>query len=399
VFPVDSPPIADGWITIADDRVVAIGHASPPAAAVDLGNVAILPGLVNAHTHLEFSDLQQPLGALGIAFPDWIRAVIELRRQGQRDVPASSSMGLQESLRAGVAALGEIATSGWSNAVFDASPLHATVFLECINLLGDFNGTKLSEMAAQVATWLAARRTNWTVGLSPHAPYTVHQELFTKLVQLAIDYHIPLAFHLAESEPELELLRSASGPFRKLLEDLEVWDESAIRPGSRPLEYLKILAAAPRSLVIHGNYLDSDEIAFLADHAKRMSVVYCPRTHAYFRHEPHPLPRLLAAGASVALGTDSRATNPDLSLFEEMRYVAQHHNLPLATALEIGTLAGARALGIESDYGSLHPGKLARLAIVELGDHDAADPHELLFDATAIATLSIAAAGPITGSS
>jgi cytosine/adenosine deaminase-related metal-dependent hydrolase len=111
-----------------------------------------------------------------------------------------------------------------------------------------------------------------------------------------------------------------------------------------------------------------------------MSVVYCPRTHAYFGHARHPLPRLLAAGANVAVGTDSRASNPDLSILEEMRYIARHFpEIPPATVLELGTLRGARALGLD-DVGCIEPGKTANLAIVALPQREVGDPHELLFD-------------------
>ncbi len=159
------------------------------------------------------------------------------------------------------------------------------------------------------------------------------------------------------------------------------WDATAIPGGTRPLDYLRRLAACDRALVIHGNYLDREELEFVAAHAQRLSVIYCPRTHAYFGHPRHPLPRLLAAGANVALGTDSRASNPDLGILDEMRFVArQFPEIASAVVLELGTLRGARALGLEEDVGSLVPGKVANLAIVALPDREARDPYELLLD-------------------
>ena len=152
-------------------------------------------------------------------------------------------------------------------------------------------------------------------------------------------------------------------------------------PGSTPLDYLRLLARARRALVIHGNYLNDEEIAFLAQQAPRMAVVYCPRTHEWFRHAPYPLEKLLEAGATVALGTDSRASTADLSVLAEMRLVARRHpGIPPAVILRLGTLDGARALGREADVGSLEPGKSANLAVVGLPDGDAADPHRLLLD-------------------
>jgi cytosine/adenosine deaminase-related metal-dependent hydrolase len=133
--------------------------------------------------------------------------------------------------------------------------------------------------------------------------------------------------------------------------------------------------------VVHGNYLDDEEIEFLA-RQQRMAVVYCPRTHAWFDHARYPLEKLLAADAIVALGTDSRASSPDLSLLAEMRHVARTFpTLDRATILELGTLGGARALGLDSKIGTLEPGKRANLAAIALPDAAAADPHELLLDA------------------
>jgi cytosine/adenosine deaminase-related metal-dependent hydrolase len=212
----------------------------------------------------------------------------------------------------------------------------------------------------------------------------VHPELFAGLVSLAAAAGAPIAFHLAESPEELQLLAAGGGPFRDLLESLGPWSPTAIPLGTRPMDYLRRLAdARVRALVIHGNYLDPEEIALLAHARERMSVVYCPRTHAYFGHARHPLPRLLEAGAKVAVGTDSRASNPDLSVLEELRLVAREFpELPPETVLALGTLRGAEALGQADRIGSLVPGKFADLAIVALPDRDARDPHELLFDSS-----------------
>ena len=134
--------------------------------------------------------------------------------------------------------------------------------------------------------------------------------------------------------------------------------------------------------MIHGNYLDDEEIAFVAA-AEALSVVFCPRSHAFFTHDRYPLARMLARGVNVALGTDSRASNPDLSLLAELRFCAgSHAEVPGAKLLELATLAGARALGTSDATGSLVAGKLANLAVVALADREAADPHELIFDST-----------------
>jgi cytosine/adenosine deaminase-related metal-dependent hydrolase len=144
---------------------------------------------------------------------------------------------------------------------------------------------------------------------------------------------------------------------------------------------LELLAGARRALVIHGNYLGSRDWSLLSAHRRRMTVVYCPRTHAYFGHAAYPLEELLAAGVSVAVGTDSRASNPDLDLLGELRFVRRRFpRLAPRTILELGTLRGAEALGRDADFGSITVGKLARFALVPLGDEEPSDVEEFLLD-------------------
>jgi cytosine/adenosine deaminase-related metal-dependent hydrolase len=378
LFPVSSPPLTDGVLTIREGRIVAVGEnlsAEPPR---DLGNVAILPGLVNAHTHLEFSDLEAPLGAPGMPFADWIRAVIDLLRAKPERSQAAVERGLAESWAAGVVALGEIALPGWPENAFSHAGPSATVFLELLGLRPD----RLDPLKQLARAHLMSEFSHgfWRPGLSPHAPYTVNFELLRYACKLSAQWRVPLAMHLAETAEELELLASHSGPLVELLSQLEAWDPGAIPRGIRPLDYLRELSSAARALVIHGNYLSETELAFLAEHRNRMSLVYCPRTHAYFGHGRYPLPRALALGANIALGTDSRASNPDLCLFAEMRHVAHvFPEIDPAEVLRMGTQNAALALGIEDKFGRLAPGLPAHLCLVPISDRSA-DPHELLFE-------------------
>ena len=166
-----------------------------------------------------------------------------------------------------------------------------------------------------------------------------------------------------------------------LLEELGAWDPEAIPRGSRPLDYLRIASKAHRALIVHGNYLDREEIEFLAKHAETMSVVYCPRTHDYFRHDPYPLAKMLSAGVNVALGTDSRASNPDLSILAEMRCAAVRQALvPPARLLRMITVDAARALGRDQEIGTITLGKFADLAIMATPRFNGDDPHEVLLE-------------------
>lgn len=221
------------------------------------------------------------------------------------------------------------------------------------------------------------------VGFSPHAPYTVHPELLAAIVELSAAERVPVAMHLAESAEEMEFLHNGRGPFRDLLESAGIEGGTLTDHYSRPMDYLRRLAVAHRSLIIHGNYLDDEEIAFLGENASRMSVAYCPRSHDWFAHAEYPLRKMLDAGATVALGTDGRCSTPDLSLLEEMRFAARHHpDVGMDDILRMGTLGGARALGRDGKIGSLTPGKLADLAIIALPGRETDDPHELIFDSS-----------------
>jgi len=380
VFPVVGPPIAYGVVTMRGATIVSVGADALDCPVEDLGNVAILPGLINAHTHLEFSDLPQPLGSAGMTLPEWIRHVIAHRRAQASDVGQAVRSGLRESLLCGTTSLGEIATTDWRHLLYgdeDVMP-SVTMFFEAIGPTRE----RAAAVAVAAEQFLSGSSANPQIlpGLSPHAPYTVHTEFLTALVALSQKWQVPVVMHLAESREELELLRCGSGPFRDLLADLNSWNPHPSARHPSILEYLRQLAKAPRALVVHGNYLVAKEMELIAEHAARMAVVYCPRTHDYFRHDAFPLAQMLRLGVPVALGTDSRASNPDLSLLAEMRHVAEHHpDVRPSTVLELGTLAGARALGLEKLAGTLQIGKQANLAVIELTDVNPSDPHELLF--------------------
>ncbi|MEX2172988.1 MAG: amidohydrolase family protein [Pirellulaceae bacterium] len=382
VLPIDQPPLADGLVTIAGGRIAAVGENLSGGLPRDLGDVALLPGLVNAHTHLEFSSLDVPLGEPRTRFSAWIRQVIDYRRQTealQSKRQTAVARGLAESQAAGVALLGEIATPGWPAECFAAQAVEAVVFLELLGLAPE----RQEPLLALAQEHLAQQRQH--VGLSPHAPYTVGPDLLARLCVLSANRQVPVAMHLAESLDELELLLSHSGELVELLQSLGAWRPDVVPRGIRPLDYLEILSHAHRSLVVHGNFLGPEELQFLGDRRDRMSVVYCPRTFAYFQPGKYPLAAMLAAGMRVAVGTDSRASNPDLRLLEELRQIArQHPEISPEAVLRMGTLAGAEALGLDDRYGSIGVGKSARLAVVPI-DAAASDAYEAVLSSTASA--------------
>jgi cytosine/adenosine deaminase-related metal-dependent hydrolase len=266
--------------------------------------------------------------------------------------------------------------AGWPN---------VTVFRELIAPTPERIDAALESARSHLHGHINIRTSGVQFGLSPHAPYSVHPELLAAIVAMSAAEKIPLAMHLAESQAELELLRHGSGPLRMFLEEIGAWTPGVIPPGARPMDYLQRLAAAQRALVIHGNYLEDDEIAFLGRHAATMAAVYCPRSHDWFAHAPYPIEKMLAAGVTLALGTDGRGSSPDLSLWAEMQFVAEHYPaVGLDRILQMGTLSGAKALGREEALGTLEPGKQASFTFIRLPDHEAVDPHELLLQGSTL---------------
>jgi cytosine/adenosine deaminase-related metal-dependent hydrolase len=254
------------------------------------------------------------------------------------------------------------------------------VFLELLSL----DAQRVQPLLALARQHLSDGRPEqggWRPGLSPHAPYSVHPELLSEVCGLSRQQHAPVAFHLAESVEELDLLATGGGPFVDLLKSLDAWQPGVFRGGSEPLDFLRVLCQSHRALVIHGTYLSDEEIDFLAGYADHMSVVYCPRTHAHFGHRSYPLAKMLSRAVNVALGTDSRASSPDLSIMAEMRFIHRHDSdICPADILRLGTINGARSLGLQDEYGSLTIGKRADFTAGGLPESEEGDPFQLLLD-------------------
>ena len=376
VIPVTADPIENATLEIENGRISALHTAHDPHAH-DLGNVAILPGLINVHTHLEFSHLSNPL-APSNSFVEWIRSVVQHRGEAVGDASNSVRLGVDESIRSGTTLLGEIATS---DEPVDTRGLRLVSFRELIGLQSE----RVDEQLQIARRHLDGQSTQLTAhdvirGVSPHAPYSVHPRLFVQLVDLASERNAPLAIHLAETQAELELLSKGTGSFVPLLKEFGVWSDDIFGNGRTPLDDIRTMQKLTNALIVHGNYLSDEEIDFVVENPN-LAIAYCPRTHAYFGHRPHPWRELLARGATVALGTDSRASNPDLSLWREVCFLqAQDPDVSPATFLRMATVNGATALGLEADMGSLESGKSADLTVVALPDDDRREPYQLLFD-------------------
>jgi cytosine/adenosine deaminase-related metal-dependent hydrolase len=287
------------------------------------------------------------------------------------EVGADIREGLNECLRCGTTLVGDISGDGSSWAELAEAPLRAVVFREMLGLPKD--RAERSWQAAQ--EWLGSCEPTATCrpGLSPHAPYSARVSLF----KAAAATGQPVAVHLAETEIERELLVEHSGPFVPFLQELGVWDPLGL--ARSPEHVLRLAAGTGPTLFVHANYL-----AASAAVPENASVVYCPRTHAAFGHAPHPFRDLLARDVRVCLGTDSLASNPDLSILAEMRFLrAADADLPGSVILRMATLSGAEAFGWANETGSLEPGKSADFVVVPLPAREASDPHNLWLEGDA----------------
>jgi len=345
-------PLENHWINITDGRVESV---SPKPAYLPqyLGEQSIiLPAAINAHAHLELSQIEAPLDVPSRSMSDWVAALLAFRR--------SADYNADEGIRQ---ALGRPELLESTIAVADIAPRESS---------GQPGGLRppLLRSYAELIAWRSEQieeNIPHTFGLSPHAPHTVCPALLEK----AINQNVPIAMHLAETPEELQLLRHHTGPLLEMMRRADPdYDPKSVLLGKRPMDYLQLLSAAPSVLIIHGNYLDDEELRFLAAHRETMSVVYCPRSHAYFRHTSYPLQKMLEYGVRVLQGTDSLASVPNLNLVEEMQFALQQHPMVSPEVVyRLGTLEGAKALNLPEGFGTIQPGSPARFAKIKMEHH------------------------------
>lgn len=375
IMPIERPPIHGGHVLVSNGRVVEVGCGQPATRfdhTVRLDDHAILPGLVNAHTHLEFSDLTEPIGRddsgkSRLSLDRWITEVIAHRQSAQQAPPSDRiAKGIAETSATGTRLIGEIST-GDEDTIFGLmrapSGTEVIAFSEVI-------GLSQARWQQRLAAAQAVTAKDPHAGYSPHAPYSLSTSGLQATLQAAIGDRRPIAMHVAESPDERLLLETGRGPFAESLRDLGVyrdglfpWPGDWLDSGATYGPLLKFLLAAHSVLLVHGNDLNDTEISVIARH-QHASVVYCPRTHAYFEYPTHPVARLLNAGVRVALGTDSRASNPDLNLWREIQHLLRHRqDLSPHDVIRMGTVWGGEAMG-RKDVGRLATGATPRLGTV-----------------------------------
>lgn len=383
ICPIVSPPIENGWVAIRAGRIEAIGGPrDTPAEPIsrDLGSVAILPGLVNAHTHLELSWLRDRVPPAA-DFVSWIKQLMLLRggrmeRADDVKVLAAVRDAIAEARQAGTIAFGDISNSLASVRPLCDAGLDAVVFHELLGFQ-ETDARLVERSRPQRAAASAAGDGRVRVSIAPHAPYSVSPELFRAIRAEVSGGGVPIcSVHLGESKSELELLRDGSGPWPGIMRLIGVFRADWRPPGTGPVEYLESLGVLDaRTLAVHAVQIDDMGLRRLASLGS--TVVTCPRSNQWVGVGVPPIARFYESGVAVAVGTDSLASVEDLNLFSElktMRWLAPA--VPAQTLLESATLTGARALGLDGHLGSIEPGKRGDLIAVDLpGDVTDVEEH------------------------
>lgn len=363
VLPVDGPPIEGGLVRYEDGAVVEVTRGR---AKNHYADAAIVPGFVNAHSHLEYA-MYAGFGD-GQAFGPWIGTHVERKNRLERDdMVAIARLGVLESLRAGIATTADYSFSGAAATAATELGLRAVVYLEVFAIDPADAERQFDEKRATVVESDLVR-----IGVSPHAPYSCSLDTYRWCLSLGI----PVGTHLAESANENEWLEHGSGPLQGMAPIL-------VPPtGKRAVASLEPVLG-PDLLCAHCVEIDQGEIELLAE--RNVPVAHCPRSNALLGCGIAPVAELRAADVRVGLGTDSPASTPSFDMFEEMRaavYMARARTkrpeaLLAADALRMATLDAARALRLEDRVGTLTPGKRADLTVVSLAGspyHPVEDP-------------------------
>ncbi len=366
LYPVTSPPLEDGMVRVEAGMIRSWGRWDG-SKAEDLGDVVLMPGLINAHCHLDYSVMR---GAIlpNVSFSQWIRRLNDLKRTlSNDDYLASIAAGFRALLANGTTSVFNIESFPELMVRLPPPPLRTWWFYEMMDVR---NRVRTEDVAAGAFCFFEGRREGG-FGLSPHAPYTSSRELYLMARACCEKYGMPLMTHLAESDEEFEMFRHARGPLHEFLKSLgrDMSDTGGLSPVARAMDGLPDSA-----MLTHMNTLEEGDWKLLR--GRNFSIIHCPCCHEYFGRGPFPLARFLHEGHNICLGTDSLASNRALNLFAEMRCLSQRHP-GLAPEKLIGfvTKNPARAIGLAGRLGEISTGAAADLIALPYsgGPADAAE--------------------------
>lgn len=380
LLPIAAPWLEDGALLVIDGVIREAGRradliaAWPSARIVDFGNAVILPPMANVHTHLELTHFPTWIAATGQTIPrrsfvDWVLAVIHVRRGlDPCQLQGSVAAGLEQSLQAGTALLGDILSHLASRSAYAETAMSGRIFYE---VLGRDPGQVASRLAEFEAALPVAPAPGLLWGLSPHAPYTLSEQTCRLAMDWARCHQLPVAMHLAETREETAFMAGRGGDIARRLYPAVNWtlpEAESEDPVSRsPVQWLLEQGLVPPgSLAIHGVHVATEEVADLT--RSGLTIVLCPRSNALFGKRRAPLADYRQAGVPLALGTDSLASSPSLSLWDELAFAWSWYAGELSGAdwLYIATSGGAAALGQATQFGRLTAGWPANFQVVSL---------------------------------
>lgn len=392
VIPVSEPHIENGAVLVRDGNIVDVGSANklktryPDEPVKDFGLATLMPGFVDAHTHLEYSAMR---GLINDApFAAWKLHIADKEELfDAQDWDDSALLGALEAVRCGITTVADITSTGASYRAVKQVGLRSVIYREVGTMERQMVDAVLQEAYEDVAKWKSEASGLQKIGIAPSALFNCHPLVFEGVAKYAMD-GTPVALHLAGSREEYEFIRYGSSPFsvhsieqeRGYGIDVPPW----LATGTSPVKYILNwgIFDAPNVLAIHCVQVDDDDIEILADH--KVNVAICPRCNAQLAMGVAPLTKFLKAGITVGLGTDSPAVTDSTDPFAEMltglmlqRATGNRQSFIKANEmLEIATLGSARALGIDDQVGSLEPGKKADIIAVDLSNSNQAPTHD-----------------------
>jgi cytosine/adenosine deaminase-related metal-dependent hydrolase len=379
LLPISSDPIAGGAMAIDGDRIASVGRSAdlkrefPGAEVNHFGKAAILPGFVNCHSHLEITSMRGVLDDVEHDFRSWLLKLNDIRcGLTDADIEAAALVGAREGARAGITCFGDIGRYGRAGlSALRSIGLRGVLFQETEFSPDNRTAEKDFETLKEKFVQLRGQATDLVeIGLSPHSPYTVSRRLFELISGYATRENIRLSIHAAESQDEKRLLEQGEGFFMSFYERQGYeWEV----PRCSSIEFLAstgILSARP--LLAHCVNVSDADLRIMAD--SKVRIAHCPKSNAKFGHGYAPLGKFLNAGLDVGLGSDSVASNNHCDHLEEARFAAlaarnrddRQRFITAREVLELATIGGAAALGLEKDIGTLETGKQADLAVVSL---------------------------------
>jgi len=356
-------PIENGAVAITGNEIAAVGRfdevkVSYGGDILDLGEQTLLPGLINAHCHLDYTLLRGQIPPQK-SFTDWIRAINASKAAlSEKDYVASIEAGLAEVQKFGTTSLLNLEAFPELLPRISRPRVRAWWCAEMIDVRKQVPVRQVSET---LRDWFESHP-EWLggFGLAPHAPFTASAQLFSAASEISRKYHVPMTTHLAESHEEMQMFQNASGPLYDFLKSIGRSMEDC--GGNTPLSFLlQRQALDERWIVAHLNELTETDLALLAG-AKKFHIAHCPRSHTFLGHAPFELRKLRALGFNICLGTDSLASNSSLSLFAEMReLLSKEPWISPDEVLAMATTNAARAIGQEDSLGKISPGFQADL--------------------------------------